>query len=273
MEQLEYHPAAEIFPLMSEDQFVKLVEDIAEHGLLEPIGIYEGRILDGRNRYQACLRLGVDPSYEPIQLGEMSPIEYALSKNLHRRHLNSAQRAALALALLPALSEEASERQRWAGKKSQSEHISDPDKGEAAEKAALLVGLGSSTIEKAIAIQKRAPDVVEKMRTGEIKTVDAARREAGMLPASHSPISSELPVVYYGKGDKWREASEPLLRYLGAWERRGFEFRHLNPNEAARRIRVIDKIMEKLAQTKNDLEQRSVKASTSLNKKPSRKGR
>lgn len=265
MDNLENHQAAEIFPLMTEDQFLKLRKDIEEHGLLEPISLYEGKILDGRNRYHACLSLGVAPIFEEAELGEMTPTEYALSKNLHRRHLNAAQRAALALDLLPALSERAAERKRWVGKKSETEHVNDKDeKGAAAENAAKLVGLGSSTVEKAIAIQKRSPDVVERMRSGELKTVDAARRAAGMLPSTDSSISTELPQFYYGKGDKWREASQPLLRYLVAWERKGFEFRHLNHVEARRRIRVIEQIMEKLTAAKSDLEQRSVKATTTV---------
>lgn len=271
MAQLEYHPAAAFFPLMSEDQFVKLIHDIGEHGLLEPIVLYEGKILDGRNRYQACLKLGIEPVFEEAKLGEQSAMEYALSKNLHRRHLNAAQRAALALDLLPALSEQAAERRRWAGKKSEAEHIGNSnERGEAAERASQLVGLGHSTVEKAIAIQKRNPEVIRKMKSGEIKTVDAARRAAGMLPSSHTPISDELPQVYYGKGDKWREATQPILRYLIAWKRRGFEYRHLNHIEAKRRIKLINQIIEMLVAARDDLEGRSVKATTSLNVKPSR---
>lgn len=270
-DELEYHPASEIFPLMTDDQFEKLVGDIAEHGLLESIVLYEGKILDGRNRYRACRKLGIGFSTEEAWLGEQSPVEYTLSKNLHRRHLTSAQRAALALDLLPALSERAAERQRWAGKKSEPDRIPEQkEKGEAAEIAAELVGLGSSTIQKAIAIQKRSPEVIDQMRTGELKTVGAAERAVGMIPGRDSPISYDLPVVYYGKGDKWREATQPLLRYLIAWERRGYEYRHLNHVEAKRRLRVIDQIMEKLTAAKEDLEPRSIKARTAL---PSKEGR
>lgn len=265
LSELENHPAAEIFPLASEDQFSKLVADIREHGLIEPIALYQGRILDGRNRYQACLQLGVEPRFEKARLGEQTPIEYVLSKNLYRRHLTAPQRAALAIDLLPALSEEAAQRQRWLGKPSEEEHLGDTnDRGTAAQKAAELVGLGHSTIEKTIAIAKRDPRVIDRMRSGDIKSVDAARREAGMLPGSDSVISDELPQFYYGKGDRWREATQPLLRYLKAWERRGFEYRHVNHVEARRRLRVLDQITEMLSVAKADLEQRSVKATTSI---------
>lgn len=270
-EAREPHPAAEIFPLMTEVEFSKLVADIQQHGQVEPISLYEDRIIDGRNRYRAVLQLGLEPIFEEVQLGEQSPTEYVLSKNLHRRHLNAPQRAALAIDLLPRLSEEAEQRRRWLGKPSEEEHLDDTNnRGTAAAKAAELVGLGHSTIEKTIAIQKRDPSVIEKMRSGELKTVDAARREAGMLPGRDSPISANTSTVYYGKGDRWREASQPLLRYLIGWEKRGFEYRHVNHVEARRRLRVIDEIMTKLNAAKEDLEQRSHKATTSVK---SREGR
>ena len=52
------HPHSEIFPLMEGDEFDGLVESIAKHGLLEPIVLYEGKILDGRNRYRAAREVG-----------------------------------------------------------------------------------------------------------------------------------------------------------------------------------------------------------------------
>ena len=53
--ELEHHPAAALFPLMDVDgpEFGELVADIREHGLLQPITLHEGTILDGRNRYRA----------------------------------------------------------------------------------------------------------------------------------------------------------------------------------------------------------------------------
>ena len=70
-------------------------------GLHEPIWLYEGQILDGRNRYRACQELGI-PCPTRVYEGQ-EPLAFNLSLNLHRRHLNESQRAMVAerLATLP----------------------------------------------------------------------------------------------------------------------------------------------------------------------------
>jgi len=104
---LEHHPAAALFPLMDVDgpEFGELVDDIREHGLLQPIVLHEGKILDGRNRHRACQHAGVAPHFEEWS-GE-SPSAYVLSLNLHRRHLTDGQRAAIAVEAKERFEEEA----------------------------------------------------------------------------------------------------------------------------------------------------------------------
>ena len=263
----QHHPAAEIFPMMDEAQLAQLASDIKEQGLLEPISILDDQILDGRNRFRACALAGVKPEFIKVDLDGASATEFVLSKNLHRRHLTTAQRAALALELLPDLQKEAELRQHYLGKSHEAEGLP-PDvvqvPGTAAAKAAELVGLGHSSVEKTIVIQKKDPSVIERMRSGEIKTIDAARREIGMLPDTNSPISPDLPRIYYGKGDRWREASQPILRYLQGWEKRGYEFRHINHTEARRRLKVLDEIEKHMSAVRADLEQRSIRATTRM---------
>lgn len=94
---IEFHPLANIFPAIEGDEFSRLVADIAANGLREPIVLYEGQILDGRNRYRACCEAGVDPVLEPYQGHD--PAAYVVSLNLHRRHLNESQRSMVAAKL------------------------------------------------------------------------------------------------------------------------------------------------------------------------------
>ena len=54
------HPAAELFPAMSESELRELGENIKAHsGLLSPIIVYEGKLLDGRNRLDAMEMVGI----------------------------------------------------------------------------------------------------------------------------------------------------------------------------------------------------------------------
>jgi hypothetical protein len=84
-EERAFHPIANIFPLLEGEAFAELVEDIRAHGLREDIVIYEDKILDGRNRYCACLEAGVEPT--ETWYGGDDPAEYVWSKNGVRRHL------------------------------------------------------------------------------------------------------------------------------------------------------------------------------------------
>ncbi len=92
------HPAAELFPLMEGVEFDALVKDIREHGQLEPIVLHDGMILDGRNRYRACLEAGKRPRFIEWH-GEGSTESFIISKNLHRRHLTTSQRSMAAARL------------------------------------------------------------------------------------------------------------------------------------------------------------------------------
>ena len=57
MTHLAFHPLANVFPLLAGEEFDALVADIQASGLREAIWLYEGQILDGRNRYRACQAL------------------------------------------------------------------------------------------------------------------------------------------------------------------------------------------------------------------------
>lgn len=60
---LEFHPIANCWRLIEGDDFDNLVHDIKEHGLHNPIVLFEDKILDGRNRYRACKLAGVEPHF------------------------------------------------------------------------------------------------------------------------------------------------------------------------------------------------------------------
>jgi ParB-like chromosome segregation protein Spo0J len=89
----ELHPLCTLFPRMSGAEFNALVSDIKTNGQREPIILHEGMILDGGNRYRACVEAGVKP--ETMRFGGGNIVAYVLSANLHRRHLSAGQQAAI----------------------------------------------------------------------------------------------------------------------------------------------------------------------------------
>src|SRR5262245_40305243 len=82
---LQFHPIANSLPLTEGEEFEQLVADIRVQGLLEPIVLHEDMILDGRNRYLACAKAGVDPTFTPFRGDD--PLAYVVSANIIRRHL------------------------------------------------------------------------------------------------------------------------------------------------------------------------------------------
>lgn len=90
MNESMFHELANIFPLMEGKAFEDLTEDIRTRGLREPIWLYEHQILDGRNRYRACLAAGIEPVFLYYQ--DDDPVGFVVSCNLHRRHLSEPQR-------------------------------------------------------------------------------------------------------------------------------------------------------------------------------------
>jgi len=117
---------------------------------------------------------------------------------------------------------------------------------------------GSRAIEKVQGVLRRRPDLEEALRDGTM-TLNAAMAEAGFHVKSDDMRLGQP----FGKGDRWKEATAPLLRYLGAWQLRGMEFKHLNPREAQRRIETIERLEALLAEMKADLTTRAVRATTS----------
>jgi hypothetical protein len=92
------HPLADAFPILMGDEFDALVASIKDHGLRRPVVTdVDGWILDGRNRYAACEKLGIEPISTNYDGDD--PLSFILDENVHRRHMNETQRAYVAARL------------------------------------------------------------------------------------------------------------------------------------------------------------------------------
>jgi ParB-like chromosome segregation protein Spo0J len=90
MATIPIHPLANIFPMLRKRQRAALAEDIGERGLLHPIVLHDDMILDGRNRYEACLEVGVEPRFDVYEGDD--PLGHVMALNSFRRHLNDGAR-------------------------------------------------------------------------------------------------------------------------------------------------------------------------------------
>ncbi len=196
---LPFHAVANVFPLIDGDEFGDLCDDIKQNGLIEPIWLHstEDSIIDGRNRYRACMAAGITPRFRRWD-GNGSLIGFVLSLNLHRRHLTSSQKAVLALDVLPFFEEEAKERQRIAGEQcgrgadslvKELTKLSDDDgnDGKAAAKAAALVGTNRQYVADAKRLATQSPGLLDDVRAGRL-TLTQARRESVRQNAPSAPV-------------------------------------------------------------------------------------
>ena len=189
------HPAADLFPMVEGDEFKELCADIKERGLAQPITIWtDGSLLDGRNRLLACYE-----THQEVVLDRYEgtdPVQFSLSANLHRRHLNAGQRAVVALKVRELLQPAAKERQREAVIESNKARGVDPvsadlrfmeqpaplpptpaEHRKSTADAAKATGASTRAVEQAARVEKIAPDLLPQVQAGTM-ALDKAHKEA-----------------------------------------------------------------------------------------------
>lgn len=184
------HPAAELFPLMTGDEFDSLVADVREHGLIEPVWMYDdpelGRVLlDGRNRWRACTEAGVKVETR-VYTGD-DPIGFSISQNMQRRHLTTGQKAAVGAAALPLYEAEAAKRSQanlkqnateCADLHTRSEESAPKSKKKAkrsADKAAKTAGTSGRAVAQFKRLQEQDPGLANLVKQGTL-SLDRAER-------------------------------------------------------------------------------------------------
>ena len=180
--ELEFHDIANWFPVLDDASLRELADDIKAHGLRLPIAIYEGKVLDGRNRYLACQRVNVDPVTEDVNPED--PVAYVLSRNLHRRHLDSSQRAMIAAKVASHLESQAKARQTETqikdGLPPVVEKCAPPGKqaenGKSRDKAAKALCVSNRTVDKAKKVREQGtPELRQAVESGKLDVTKAAR--------------------------------------------------------------------------------------------------
>lgn len=171
--KIPFHPLSEIFPLLEDSEFNALVEDIRTHGLMQPIVVFENKILDGRNRYRACQEANVTPDFD--EYGGDDALAFVLSLNLKRRHLNESQRAMVAARL------ETMKRGRPG--KDANLHVSRPE-------AATSLNVSERSVASAAVVRDHAaPELRKAVDQGKLAVSEAAK-------AARLPMDQQLDVAH-----------------------------------------------------------------------------
>ncbi|MCH8095624.1 MAG: hypothetical protein IID53_00920 [Proteobacteria bacterium] len=190
----EFHPAASIFPLMQGEAFDSLVADVGAHGLHEPIWLFDGKIIDGRNRYRACLEAGVEPRFRQYEGKEEWLVQFILSENLERRHLTSDQRAACAVEALGYERRLAKQRQgaRTDLQPNIPQKIAEGDRasGEARQRVAKQFKTNRTYVSHLAKLRDEAPADFEAVKIGEKRLIDVKKeRRAAVLEEQRKAIN------------------------------------------------------------------------------------
>lgn len=167
MKTLERHYLSEIAGDMEQEEFHALIDSIDEQGILEPIMLWEGKILDGWHRYQACIELNIKKF--PVREYEGDdPAAYVYAKDL-RKHRSTQQRAIFIAKLVD-----------WNGKFGRPSKVIDGAKSGRAttltlDQAADAAGVSKKSIQRAKdVVSKGTPEVVEAVESGEMGLEEAA---------------------------------------------------------------------------------------------------
>jgi hypothetical protein len=184
---MEFHEIANVWPLMTDDALTELANDIRANGLMNPIWLYEGKVLDGRNRWTACIMAGVKPTTKEYT-GD-NPTAFAVSMNDKRRHMNKGQLGAIAVELLPFFERDAAKRKKSTEGRPRKETEKPVEKipqvilpqSKSRQEAAKSVGVNDRYVSDAKKVKQEAPEVFEKLKAGKI-TMQDAKREVAKKP-------------------------------------------------------------------------------------------
>lgn len=232
MPKYQFHEYAEVFPVMEESDLDELAADIKKYGQRETILLYDGKILDGRNRYLACLKARVEPRVAAWG-GDCDLIALIRSKNIFRRHLTAVQRAQFIVELASLLP-------HGGDRKSDQVAKLQLDNRTTQKQMATEAKVSARTVSDAVKIKnKGVPGLVEAVKRGQVSgqvaaiaanlkpakqrklvekgpeaIIEAARLVAANAPFSAPPRSSFMAPVLLGDGSiqalrfHWKHADE-----------------------------------------------------------------
>lgn len=207
---MEFHDAANIFPLNEED-IGDLAKDIKANGQMVPVEIYEGKVIDGRRRLLACNRIGVQPKTRVVNPED--PIAYVLSLNRHRRHLSATQLAMVGAKARDLYDRQAKERQKASGgdrksqsKKSVQENLPEPIHGQARDQVGQAVGVSGKSIDHATKVLNNGTEKLVSAVEADLIAVSTAARASSLSEEEQDALADRASDDGHRKRHRPKEA-------------------------------------------------------------------
>ena len=227
-EQPKPHPICLLMPSADEDELQSLVDDIRAHGLLDPIVLFERRILDGRSRAAACESAGREPRYVEFEGTREDALMFVVSHNLKRRHLT---KQAVADTLVDA--EDFNLHYELGEPAAQSDIKMSAQKPKTASSRELANAAGGAVSREMINAtrkvkEKAEPELREAVKRGRIGVQDAAKvadlppDQQKAIAASPKPRRAANVAIEEAKNAAARSASgeeDPRVALRKAWEK------------------------------------------------------
>ena len=182
--EYQLHPLCTFFPRMDEVSFAALVADIKANGLNHPITLLDGMILDGGNRYKACIEAGVMPRF--VKYDGNDPVRFVLSENLERRHLDAGQRAAI-VATVTNWANAAKQGNATGNNQYQKVESGTNTNFQKTADRAKESGVSEKTQRKADAVAKANPELAKQVAQGEVSLNEATKQVAPQLLGKKQP--------------------------------------------------------------------------------------
>ena len=154
IELYEVHEIANTYPMAQENEFISIMNSIRAEGQKQSIVLYNGRILDGRNRYKACQRLGIEPKTVIFEGAYEEAVSHSIALNSARRHMNKSQQAMI-------VAKAVMDSRNGSGKKIPVKH------------ASYLYTISEKYVTRAIAILKFDTTIAENIFIGKLTITEA----------------------------------------------------------------------------------------------------
>jgi hypothetical protein len=251
------HPACAIWPKMTDEELIELAKAIEARGLKNPVTLYEGKMLDGKNRERACEIAKVDLRIVVYEGDD--PIGHSIDLNMTRRHLSKAELSFIAEELAT-LKHGGDRGNQFTGGKLRVQSL--PTSEVTIEQIGARLGVGASSIYAARAVKRSGePNVIEMAKGGKVGLATAA------LYASNTPREEQRTATAEDIkriGNKLRRGKTMGDRARAYAEATGFKITSITVRKAKPIGRMPDDTRQKIEGHIAEIKHRQFKLETLL---------